>query len=68
MFHSCPTENSHGEHLVDWAYHIFGECIYNDRGKASIIIGLISIFCFAFELATKLSQFLEGLALGWVMI
>lgn len=48
MFHDCATENSQGEHLVEWAFHIFGECIYNDRGKASLIIGLVSIFFFAF--------------------
>ena len=44
----CPTINSDGEHLVNWARNIFGACVYNARGQASVIFGLVSIACFAF--------------------
>lgn len=48
MTEACPTVNSAGEHMIGWTRHIFGACVYNARGEASVIIGLVSIVCFAF--------------------
>jgi solute carrier family 66 (lysosomal lysine-arginine transporter), member 1 len=43
---TCAVVNGEFQY-VSWALHVFGECIYTPEQIASLILGLLSIACFA---------------------
>ncbi|MBV96707.1 Lysosomal amino acid transporter 1, partial [Eschrichtius robustus] len=54
-FSSCPNGSS------QWIWDVFGECAQDGWDKASVGLGLISIFCFA---ASTLPQYIKACKTG----